>query len=141
MELQNLKELLKNHNHVLIDYTDTFINTDFMISNGNNEFMSRASQIYLKMHDKCKQDKYKNVVFLLDISKLVIYNHNFYKLLVKNDGISPKTDIYFLKNSDNKNLASSAITPPITFTRWFNRSSSVILKRLWHAPAFASRAP
>jgi hypothetical protein len=53
------------------------------------------------MHDKSKQDQYKNVIFLLDISKLVIYNRNFYTLLVKNGEISPKTDVYFLKNSDN----------------------------------------
>jgi hypothetical protein len=48
MEFTKLKELLEEYKHILIDYTDTFINTDFMISNGNNEFMSRASQIISK---------------------------------------------------------------------------------------------
>ena len=83
MELQKLKELLKTHNHLLIDYTDKFINTDYEISLGNNKYVSRASQIYLEIDDKTKQDKYKNVVFLLDISKLVKYNKRFYNLLVK----------------------------------------------------------
>ena len=101
MEIQKLKKLLKDHNHVLIDYTDKFKNSDYEISLGNNEYMSRASQLYLEIDDKTKEDKYKNVVFLLDISKLVKYNHNFYMLLVKIGDISPKTDVYFLKNCGN----------------------------------------
>ena len=102
MELQNLKELLKNHNHVLIDYTDKFIDTDYEISLGNKKYMSRASQIYLELDDKTKQDKYKNVVFLLDISKLVIYNNTFCRLLLKNEDMKVNTtNLYMLKNSDN----------------------------------------
>ncbi len=48
MEIQKLKELLEEYNHILVDYTDTFINFDFMISHGKNKFMSRASQIISK---------------------------------------------------------------------------------------------
>ena len=102
MELQKLKELLKTHNHLLIDYTDKFINTDYEISLGNNKYISRASQIYLEIDDKTKQDKYKNVVFLLDISKLVKYNKRFYNLLVKNkEIIITSTNLYLIKNSEN----------------------------------------
>jgi hypothetical protein len=63
MEYTKLKQLLKEHNHILIDYTDKFINTDYMISLGYNKSISRASQIYLEIHDKTKLEKYKNVVF------------------------------------------------------------------------------
>ncbi len=83
MELQKLRELLKTHNHLLIDYTDKFINTDYEISLGNNKYISRASQIYLELDNKARQEKYKNVVFLLDISKIVKYNKSFYNISVK----------------------------------------------------------
>ena len=101
MEFTKLKELLEEYKHILIDYTDKFINTDYNIQLDNNKYTTKASQIYLEIDDKTKEDKYKNVVFLLDISKLVKYNHNFYMLLVKIGDISPKTDVYFLKNCDN----------------------------------------
>ena len=74
MELQNLKELLKNHNHVLIDYTDKFIDKDYEISLGNKTYMSRASQIYLELDDKTKQDKYKKTMDLFDQYNKIDYN-------------------------------------------------------------------
>ena len=47
------------------------------------------------------KDKYKNVVFLLDISKLIKYNHNFYISLSRKQNIPTySTNIYFLKNSN-----------------------------------------
>ena len=36
MEIQKMKDLLKDHNHILIDYSDKFIDTDYEISIGNN---------------------------------------------------------------------------------------------------------
>ena len=63
MEFTKIKELLEEYKHKLINYTDKFINSDYMLSHGNNEFMSRASQIYLKIHDKTKKDKYKKLYF------------------------------------------------------------------------------
>ena len=77
MEIQKIKDLSKDHNQILIDYSDKFIDTNYNVPLGNNKYTTRASQIFKEIHDKTKEDKYKNVVFLLDISKLVKYNHNF----------------------------------------------------------------
>ena len=44
--------------------------------------------LFKEIHDKTKLEKYKNVVFLLDNSKLVNYNHKFYMLLSKNKSIT-----------------------------------------------------
>ena len=63
MEIQKIKELLKDHSHVLIDYSDKFIDTDYNIPLGNNKYTTKASQIFKEIHDKTKEDKYKNVVF------------------------------------------------------------------------------
>ena len=104
MEIQKMKDLLKDHNHILIDYSDKFIDTDYEISIGNNKYISRASQIYLEIKDKTKEDKYDNVVFLLDISKLVKYNHVFFMLLIKNSAMSinpQQTNVYMLHNTNN----------------------------------------
>ena len=104
MEIQKMKDLLKDHNHILIDYSDKFIDTDYEISIGNNKYISRASKIYLEIKDKTKEDKYDNVVFLLDISKLVKYNHVFFMLLIKNSAmrINPQqTNVYMLHNTNN----------------------------------------
>ena len=49
MELQNLKELLKNHNHVLIDYTDKFIDTDYEISLGNKKLHVKSISNILRI--------------------------------------------------------------------------------------------
>jgi len=81
MEIQKMKDLLKDHDHILIDYSDKFIDTNYEISIGDNKYISRASQIYLEINDKTKEDKYNNVVFLLDISKLVKYNHVFFYVI------------------------------------------------------------
>jgi hypothetical protein len=90
--MQKMTDFLKIHKHVLIDYTDEFINI---------ECLDRAYNIYLLIDDKTKKEKYNNIVFLLDILKLVKYNRNFYILLVNKSIIPPKTDLYFLKNSAN----------------------------------------
>ena len=101
MEIQKIKELLKDHSHVLIDYSDKFIDTDYNIPLGNNKYTTKASQIFKEIHDKTKEDKYKNVVFLLDISKLEKYNHNFYRSLSKKQNIPTySTNIYFMNNSN-----------------------------------------
>ncbi len=52
MELQELRRLLKTHNHLLIDYTEKFIDTDYEISLGDNKYISRATQKYLELDDK-----------------------------------------------------------------------------------------
>ena len=54
MEIQKMKDLLKVHNHILIDYSDKFIDTDYEISIGNNKYISRASQIYLEINDNLR---------------------------------------------------------------------------------------
>jgi hypothetical protein len=96
MELQKIKELLKTHNHILIDYTDQFINTD------EKDDISKLSQIYFNIYNKLKYDKYNNVVFLLNISKLFKYNNKFYISFLKDIEIpSYTTNIYLLKNSFN----------------------------------------
>ena len=102
MEIEKIKILLKNHNHILIDYTDKFINSDDEIQLGNNKYMSKASKIYLEVFEKTKEDKYKNVVFLLDISRLVKYNNTFYNLLIMNEEIvKNNTNLYLIKNCNN----------------------------------------
>jgi hypothetical protein len=42
-----------------------------------------SSKIYLEIIDKTEKDKYSNVVFLLDISKLVKYIHVFLSYWLK----------------------------------------------------------
>ena len=69
MEYTKLKKLLKEHNHVLIDYTDKFINDKSMIEN---------LKTYLEFDEKTRSIKYDHVVFLLDVKKLEIKNYDFY---------------------------------------------------------------
>ena len=71
MEIQNIRDLLKDHNKILIDYSDKFVDTDYNVPLGNNKYTTRASQIFKEIHDKTTEDKYKNVIFLLDISRLM----------------------------------------------------------------------
>ena len=101
MEIQKIKQLLKLNKHVLIDFTDKFINTDYEILLEKNKYISKASEIYLEIDNKLKENKYKNVVFLLNISLLIKHNYNFYMLLLKNKEIPLHTNIYLLKNSNN----------------------------------------
>jgi len=103
MEIENIKNFLKSKNHVLIDYTDKFINSNDEIPLGDDKYMSKASQIFLDVHEKTKQHKYNNVVFLLDISKLAKYNYTFYKLLSKNEEwATTATNFYMMQNCNNK---------------------------------------
>ena len=87
MEIQKIRDLLKDHKHLLIDYSDKFIDTDYNVPLGNNKYTTKSSQIFKEIQDKTKEDKYKNVVFLLDISKLIKYNHNFYTSLSRKQNI------------------------------------------------------
>jgi hypothetical protein len=98
MEVQKIRDLLKDHNHLLIDYSDKFINID----DKDDIDIAKLSQRYFNIYNKLKDDKYSNVVFLLNISKLFKYNHKFYILFLKDIEIpSYTTNIYLLKNSFN----------------------------------------
>jgi hypothetical protein len=102
MEIKKIRDLLKDHNKILIDYSDKFIDTDYIVPLGNNKYTTRASQIFKEIHDKTTEDKYKNVIFLLDISRLIKYNYNFYISLSKTKNIPIySTHVYFLKNFNN----------------------------------------
>ena len=59
MEIQKIRDLLKDHNQILIDYSDKFIDTNYNLPLGNNKYTTRASQIFKEIHDKTKEDKYK----------------------------------------------------------------------------------
>ena len=63
MEIKKIRDLLKDHTKILIDYSDKFIDTDYIIPLDNNKFTTRASQIFKEIHDKTTEDKYKNVFF------------------------------------------------------------------------------
>ncbi len=88
MEIQKIRDLLKDHNHLLIDYTDTFINNKSMIEN---------LKIFLKMDEKTRLNKYENVVFLLDGPKLKKHHLIFFNLLRVNGHISD-INMLLLKN-------------------------------------------
>ena len=88
MVIQKIKDLLKDHNHILIDYTDKFINDKSMIEN---------LKIFLKMDEKTRLNIYENVVFLIDGPKLKKYHFDFFNLLRVNGHVFD-TNVLLLKN-------------------------------------------
>jgi hypothetical protein len=60
MEIQKIRDLLKDHNQILIDYSDKFIDTNYNVPVGNNniqlehhkylkKYMTRQKKINIKM--------------------------------------------------------------------------------------------
>lgn len=106
MDIQKVKSLLKHHKYILIDYSEKFkmdIDYDKMKTDKNYEknIYLETCNIYVGMDDKLEQKKYNNVVFLLDMSKIVKYNKVLFQVLVKGGEIPNEKDILYLKNSDN----------------------------------------
>ena len=106
MDIVKLKILLKEYNYVLIDYSEKFkMNIDFNKMNKNKKYsekiLTQIKDIIKTMDDKLIQPKYNNIVFLLDMSKIVKYNSVLFSLLLKHNEIQLEKDVLYLKHSEN----------------------------------------
>jgi len=104
MNIEKLRNLLKEQKCVLIDYTEKFkLDVDFEATKENkeleNDVMIKTAKIFAHMDYKLMRNT--NLVFLLDISKLAKYNPLLHMLLVSNSELPLDTNVLYLKNSDN----------------------------------------
>jgi hypothetical protein len=93
MDIPKLKKLLNEKRYILIDYSEKFK------MENSNKILFEINKVINIMNDKLKQ--HDNIVFLLDMSKIVKYNNVLFQLLFQAGEIPLDPSILYITHNDN----------------------------------------